>query len=318
MENGGEQMLLSSGLKKDASLVVHPSKKDCLACMDKSFIELSLDLKHVVSSSISAACSYLSRNNICDFSHCLAHPRLDNAFIAGNANIPATYLSANMDWSEQQEILRELTSDYSLNIFQIVEFWREADILSKIHHPNVVAFYGVVQDGPGGILAKVLEGFQVSPLWLQGSILNDGRNIKHLTLAVNVYQTCVPGSKDILMRVIAQNLPPETTIVEKVMTPNPECATVDTSNVDALHTIHDGKFLHIPVVDRDGEIVAVVDVIHIPRAAVATLSQVGSTSVINNKAATTMMQKFWDSVMALPPNEDDDETRSENSLNPIS
>lgn len=28
------------------------------------------------------------------------------------ANIPATYLSANMDWSEQQEILRELNSDY--------------------------------------------------------------------------------------------------------------------------------------------------------------------------------------------------------------
>lgn len=28
------------------------------------------------------------------------------------ANIPATYLSATMEWSEQQEILRELNSDY--------------------------------------------------------------------------------------------------------------------------------------------------------------------------------------------------------------
>ena len=34
------------------------------------------------------------------------------------------------------------------------------------------------------------------------------------------------------------------------MTPNPECATVDTPIVDALHTMHDGKFLHLPVVDR--------------------------------------------------------------------
>ena len=34
------------------------------------------------------------------------------------------------------------------------------------------------------------------------------------------------------------------------MTPNPECATVDTPIVDALHTMHDGKFLHIPVLDR--------------------------------------------------------------------
>lgn len=38
-----------------------------------------------------------------------------------------------------------------------VEFWREADILSKLHHPNVVAFYGVVQDGPGATLATVTE-----------------------------------------------------------------------------------------------------------------------------------------------------------------
>ncbi|KAL4340004.1 hypothetical protein GQ457_08G008040 [Hibiscus cannabinus] len=38
-----------------------------------------------------------------------------------------------------------------------VEFWREADILSKLHHPNVLAFYGVVRDGPGGTLATVTE-----------------------------------------------------------------------------------------------------------------------------------------------------------------
>ncbi|XP_047333823.1 uncharacterized protein LOC124937580 isoform X2 [Impatiens glandulifera] len=37
------------------------------------------------------------------------------------------------------------------------EFWTEADILSKLHHPNVVAFYGVVQNGPGGTLATVTE-----------------------------------------------------------------------------------------------------------------------------------------------------------------
>ncbi|KAL2331027.1 hypothetical protein Fmac_018608 [Flemingia macrophylla] len=38
-----------------------------------------------------------------------------------------------------------------------VEFWREAEILSKLHHPNVVAFYGVVRDGPGGTMATVAE-----------------------------------------------------------------------------------------------------------------------------------------------------------------
>ncbi|XP_057423992.1 CBS domain-containing protein CBSCBSPB1 isoform X2 [Lotus japonicus] len=116
-------------------------------------------------------------------------------------------------------------------------------------------------------------------------------------------------SKDVLMRVIAQNLPPASTPVEKVMTPNPECAFIDVPIVDALHTMHDGKFLHLPVIDRDGIVVAVVDVIHVTHAAVATVSQVG-----NNEAATSLMQRFWDSAMALTPNDDDDETRSESSL----
>ena len=37
--------------------------------------------------------------------------------------------------------------------------------------------------------------------------------------------------------------------VLQVMTPNPECASLDTTLVDALHTMHDGKFLHLPVTD---------------------------------------------------------------------
>ncbi|CAH9076293.1 unnamed protein product [Cuscuta europaea] len=117
-------------------------------------------------------------------------------------------------------------------------------------------------------------------------------------------------SKDILMRVIAQDLPPECTLVEKVMTPNPECASIDTPIVDALHTMHDGKFLHLPVVDTDGAVVAVVDVLHITHAAIAT---VGNTAEVNNEATNTMLQNFWDSAMALTP-DDDEETRSDSSL----
>lgn len=118
-------------------------------------------------------------------------------------------------------------------------------------------------------------------------------------------------SKDILTRVIAQDLPAESTLVEKVMTPNPECATIDTPIVDALHTMHDGKFLHLPVVDRDGCVVSIVDVLHITNAAIAT---VGNATGANNEGGTSMMQKFWDSAMTLTPIDDEDETKSENSL----
>uniref|UniRef100_A0A7N0TGZ9 Protein kinase domain-containing protein n=1 Tax=Kalanchoe fedtschenkoi TaxID=63787 RepID=A0A7N0TGZ9_KALFE len=39
----------------------------------------------------------------------------------------------------------------------IAEFWNEALLLSSLHHPNVVSFYGIVRDGPDGSLATVTE-----------------------------------------------------------------------------------------------------------------------------------------------------------------
>ncbi|CAL0325215.1 unnamed protein product [Lupinus luteus] len=110
-------------------------------------------------------------------------------------------------------------------------------------------------------------------------------------------------SKDILMRVVAQNLSPELTLVEKVMTPNPECASLDTTILDALHMMHDGKFLHLPVLDRDGYVTACVDVLQITHAAISLVeSSPGSV----NDVANTIMQRFWDSAMALEPPEDSD------------
>ncbi|KAI4330098.1 hypothetical protein MLD38_028405 [Melastoma candidum] len=116
-------------------------------------------------------------------------------------------------------------------------------------------------------------------------------------------------SKDILMRVVAQNLSPELTLVEKVMTSNPECATLDTTILDALHIMHDGKFLHLPVVDRDGCAVACIDVLQITHAAI---SIVENSSGAVNDVATTMMQRFWDSAMSFDP-ADDSDTHSEMS-----
>lgn len=116
-------------------------------------------------------------------------------------------------------------------------------------------------------------------------------------------------SKDILMRVVAQNLSPELTLVEKVMTPNPECAALETTILDALHLMHDGKFLHLPVVDKDGCVAACVDVLQITHAAI---SMVESGSGAVNDMANTMMQRFWDSVLTLEP-ADDYDTHSEMS-----
>uniref|UniRef100_A0A7I4EG96 CBS domain-containing protein n=1 Tax=Physcomitrium patens TaxID=3218 RepID=A0A7I4EG96_PHYPA len=115
-------------------------------------------------------------------------------------------------------------------------------------------------------------------------------------------------SKDVLMRVVAKDLQPEKTTLDKVMTPNPECASLDTTLVDALHTMHDGKFLHLPVKDRDGLLVACVDVLQLTHGAVATIGGAGGGG---QDKATNMLQKFWDSALALEPAEDESDTRSD-------
>ncbi|KAA8550653.1 hypothetical protein F0562_002337 [Nyssa sinensis] len=57
------------------------------------------------------------------------------------------------------------------------DFWREAQILSNLHHPNVIAFYGVVPDGAGGTLATVTE-FMVNGS-LRHVLLKKDRSLDH-------------------------------------------------------------------------------------------------------------------------------------------
>uniref|UniRef100_A0A0D9XPI2 CBS domain-containing protein n=1 Tax=Leersia perrieri TaxID=77586 RepID=A0A0D9XPI2_9ORYZ len=118
-------------------------------------------------------------------------------------------------------------------------------------------------------------------------------------------------SKDVLMRVVAQNLSPELTQVEKVMTAHPDCATLDTSILDALHIMHDGKFLHIPVVDGEGKVAACLDVLQLTHAAISMVEEGPETA---NDVANTIMQKFWDSALALEPPDEEFDSHSELSL----
>ncbi|KAF3439299.1 hypothetical protein FNV43_RR17575 [Rhamnella rubrinervis] len=145
---------------------------------------------------------------------------------------------------------------------------------------------------PVYVAAKKMQEFRVNSV-----IIVNGNKIQGILT-----------SRDILMRVVAQNLCPEFTLVEKVMTPNPECANLETTILDALHIMHDGKFLHLPVLDKDGNVAACVDVLQISHAAI---SMVESGSGVN-EMANTMMQKFWDSALALEP-PDDCDTQSEMS-----
>ena len=68
------------------------------------------------------------------------------------------------------------------------------------------------------------------------------------------------GFKDMMSRVVAKELPLDTTQVQDVMTPSPEFVSPEMTVLEALQTMHDNKFLTLPVCEEDGRVVGVVDV----------------------------------------------------------
>ena len=77
--------------------------------------------------------------------------------------------------------------------------------------------------------------------------------------------------RDMVFRVVALSLDPDTTPVGTVMTARPETARPDDTPLDALRRLHDAGFRHLPIVD-DGRLVGILsrrdfDVIELTRLA---------------------------------------------------
>ena len=53
------------------------------------------------------------------------------------------------------------------------------------------------------------------------------------------------------------------------MTPAPDTIGADASCLDALHVMHDRRYLHLPVVDGAGRVLGVVDVVEVMYATTA-------------------------------------------------
>lgn len=66
--------------------------------------------------------------------------------------------------------------------------------------------------------------------------------------------------KDLAFRVVAEGLDPRTTPISQVMTRNPSCCTDTSYATDALGTMANGGFRHLPVTDDVGDLVGVLDI----------------------------------------------------------
>jgi signal-transduction protein with cAMP-binding, CBS, and nucleotidyltransferase domain len=65
---------------------------------------------------------------------------------------------------------------------------------------------------------------------------------------------------DVTRRVVAKQLPASSTRVSDVMTANPSCVSMSDPATDALVTMVENRFRHLPVTDDNGAIVGVLDI----------------------------------------------------------
>lgn len=147
-------------------------------------------------------------------------------------------------------------------------------------------------------LAGLIESSSPPPIVsLSSSVLNACKIMKrHHETAVlvldcedpspHLYSGQIAGiftSKDVVLRVLAAGLDPKTTNVLNVMTPHrlfrvtaAECASPQTTVLEALKKMNAGRYLHLPVVDSSGTLEGLVDVL---KLTYSTLDQLNSLSI---------------------------------------
>lgn len=93
-------------------------------------------------------------------------------------------------------------------------------------------------------------------------------------------------TKDLMRRVVAMDLDPASCLLKSVMTKNPHSAKMGTTILETMHSMHNGRFLHVPVFDEEGNLVGLVDVLQVT---CGVLLQTGSLQVKNDS-----VQPLWD------------------------
>ena len=92
-------------------------------------------------------------------------------------------------------------------------------------------------------------------------------------------------------RVLAKELDPDSTLVSEVMTPSPESVEPEMSLLDALHLMHDQKYLHLPVV-CEGATKGLVDAMDVMNATMGDGSGEG-------------WRTFWEQTLEVDDDESD-------------
>ena len=104
---------------------------------------------------------------------------------------------------------------------------------------------------------------------------------------------------DIARRVVSQFVDPVTTIVASVMTKSPKCVQQDDSALDALELMVANRFRHLPVLDRDGAVVGLLDIAKCLYEAISALEQVNDDQTILGGESESLVSGYEAVMMAM-------------------
>ncbi|KAG9103094.1 hypothetical protein FRC06_000242 [Ceratobasidium sp. 370] len=110
-------------------------------------------------------------------------------------------------------------------------------------------------------------------------------------------------SKDVVLRVIAAGLDPGRCSVVRVMTPHPDVAEPTMTVHDALKKMYNGRYLNLPVVDPEGKLVAIVDVLKLTYATLEQINSLSGVDTSNDAEAGPMWGRFFESFGHADDNE---------------
>ncbi|KAH7479542.1 CBS domain-containing protein CBSCBSPB3 [Phytophthora ramorum] len=141
--------------------------------------------------------------------------------------------------------------------------------------------------------AIIMEGSEVPALGPMSTAMDAARMMLiQKTSAVMVCDEAdrtvgIFTTKDLMRRVVAMSLEPSQCLLSSVMTADLRTATLGTTILETLHSMHNGQFLHVPVFDSGKRLVGIVDVLQVTRGVV---QQMGTFQSVKSDS----VQPLWD------------------------
>jgi signal-transduction protein with cAMP-binding, CBS, and nucleotidyltransferase domain len=119
--------------------------------------------------------------------------------------------------------------------------------------------------------------------------LSSKRGAASLVVSTDGSLAGIMTDTDITRRVVAKHIDTSATSVSEVMTPNPTCVAMSDSAMDALTTMVENHFRHLPVVDDQGSVVGLLDIAKCLNDAISKLER---TSEKTNSAAEDAVKQM--------------------------